>query len=48
VLDELEQDDKAKADPMEELRILSEMWMRKIEEAGELVSPVNRTGDRLK
>jgi len=48
VLDELEQDDKAQADPMEELRILSEMWMRKIEEAGEPVGPVNKSGDRLK
>ena len=48
VLDVLEQDDKAQADPMEELRILSEMWMRKIEEAGEPVGPVNKSGDRLK
>jgi hypothetical protein len=48
VLDELEQDDKAQADPMEELRILSEMWMRKIEEAGEPVGTVNKSGDRPK
>jgi len=37
VLDELEHDENSKASPVEELRILSEMWVRKIEEAGDLV-----------
>jgi group I intron endonuclease len=33
VLDELELDENSKTDPMEELRILSEMWVRKLEKA---------------
>ena len=37
VLDELELDENAKADPVEELRILSEMWVRKLEKAGSTV-----------
>ena len=36
VLDELERDDQSNADPTEELRILSEMWISKIEKAGDL------------
>jgi hypothetical protein len=48
VLDELEQDDNTKADPLEELRILSEMWMRKIEEAGGAVGPVIKSGESRK
>jgi hypothetical protein len=34
VLDELEHDEKAKVNPVEELRILSEMWISKLEKAG--------------
>jgi hypothetical protein len=34
VLDELELDENFKEDPVEELRILSEMWFRKLEKAG--------------
>jgi hypothetical protein len=34
VLDELEHDENSKANPVEELRILSEMWIRKLEKAG--------------
>ncbi len=37
VLDELEHDENSKANPLEELRILSEMWFLKIEKAGDLV-----------
>jgi len=37
VLDELEHDENSKVNPVEELRILSEMWVRKIEKAGGLV-----------
>jgi hypothetical protein len=37
VLDELELDESSKADPVEELRILSEMWVRKLEKAGSTV-----------
>lgn len=37
VLDELGHDENSKANPVEELRILSEMWVRKIEKAGDLV-----------
>ena len=37
VLDELELDENSKADPVEELRILSEMWVRKLEKAGSTV-----------
>ncbi len=36
VLDELEQDDKSNADPAQELCILCEMWISKIEKAGDL------------
>jgi hypothetical protein len=34
VLDELEHDENSKANLEEELRILSEMWVRKLEKAG--------------
>jgi hypothetical protein len=37
ILDELELDQNSKADPMEELCILSEMWVRKLEKAGSKV-----------
>jgi len=37
VLDELELDENLKADPVKELRILSEMWFRKLEKAGNTV-----------
>ena len=37
VLDELELDENSKADPVEELRILCEMWVRKLEKAGNTV-----------
>ena len=37
VLDELELDENSKADPVEELRILSEMRVRKLEKAGSIV-----------
>lgn len=37
VLDELELDENTKADPVEELGILREMWVRKLEEAGSTV-----------
>ena len=37
VLDELELDENSKADPVEELRLLSEMWVRKLEKAGSTV-----------
>jgi hypothetical protein len=37
VLDELELDENLKTDPLEELRILSEMWFRKLEKAGNTV-----------
>ena len=37
ILDELEHDENSKANPVEELRILSEMWICKIEKAGDLV-----------
>jgi len=34
VLDKLELEESSKADPVEELRILSEMWIQKLEKAG--------------
>lgn len=34
VLDELQHDENSRADPEEELRILCEMWIRRIEKAG--------------
>ena len=34
ILDELEPDENSKANPVEELRILCEMWTRKLEKAG--------------
>ena len=37
VLDELELDDNSTADPSEELRILSEMWVTKLKKAGDTV-----------
>lgn len=37
ILDELEHDENAKANPLEELRVLSDLWIRKIEKAGGLV-----------
>ena len=37
IIDELELDEKSNADPVEELRILSEMWVRKLEKAGSTV-----------
>lgn len=37
VLDELELAENSKADPVEELRILSEMWVRNLEKAGNTV-----------
>jgi len=37
VLDELEVDENSKADPAEELRILSDMWGHKLEKAGNTV-----------
>jgi len=37
VLDELEHDENSEADPMEELRILSDMWILKLEKAGNTV-----------
>lgn len=37
ILDELAHDEQSDADPMEELRILGEMWMAKIQKAGEFV-----------
>ena len=37
VLDELELDENSKADPVEELCILREMWVRKLEKAGSAV-----------
>jgi hypothetical protein len=48
VLDELEQDDNAKSDPAEELRILSEMWLHRLEEEGNIVGLVNKAGGGLK
>ena len=37
VLDELEHDENSSANPLEELRLLSEMWISKIEKAGGFV-----------
>ena len=37
VLDELELDENTQADPVEELHILREMWVRKLEKAGTIV-----------
>jgi len=37
VLDELAHDENAKANPAEELRILAEMWVRKLEKTGSAV-----------
>jgi len=37
VLDELEVDENSKADPAEELRILSDVWGHKLEKAGNTV-----------
>jgi hypothetical protein len=37
VLDELEPDENSKADPAQELRILSEMWIRKLQKDGSIV-----------
>ncbi len=37
VLDELDLDEKSKADPIEELNILKDMWISKLEEAGNAV-----------
>jgi group I intron endonuclease len=37
ILDELAHDDNSKADPAEELRILAEMWVRKLEQSGNSV-----------
>jgi hypothetical protein len=37
VLDELELDKDSKADPMEELRLLNEMWIGKLEKSGSVV-----------
>lgn len=34
ILDELAHDDNAKANPAEELRLLTEMWIRKLEKSG--------------
>jgi len=41
VLDELELDENSKADPVEELRILREMRVRKLEKAGSAVVNLN-------
>ena len=38
VLDELELDESSKTDPAEELCILREMWVRKLEKAGNTVA----------
>lgn len=37
VLDELDHDENSRADPEEELRILCEMWIHKIEKSGGMV-----------
>jgi hypothetical protein len=37
VLDELERDENSKTTPAEELRILHEMWLHKIEKTGDLI-----------
>jgi hypothetical protein len=37
VLDELARDENSKENPEEELRILTEMWIRKLESAGSSV-----------
>ena len=37
VLDELEHDENSKTNPLEDLRILCEMWVHKLEKAGCLV-----------
>jgi hypothetical protein len=37
ILDELEHDEKSGADPAEDLSILAEMWVRRLEKAGEFV-----------
>jgi hypothetical protein len=37
VLDELAHDENSKANPAEELRILTEMWIRKLEKSGSSV-----------
>lgn len=37
ILDELEPDENSRQDPLEEIRILSEMWIRKLEEAGGII-----------
>jgi len=37
VLDELAHDENSKANPAEELRILTEMWIRKLEKSGNSV-----------
>lgn len=37
VLDELDLDENSKADPMEELQVLMDMWISKLEKAGEVV-----------
>jgi len=40
--DELAHAEKSAADPMEELRILTEMWIRKLEKAGSSVESLKR------
>lgn len=42
ILDELAHDENSSADPAEELRILSEMWVRRLEESGITVVSLQR------
>lgn len=37
VLDELDHDENSRTDPMEELRLLNEMWISKLRDAGDTV-----------
>jgi len=37
VLDELEHEENSNADPEEELRVLSDMWIRRLEKDGDIV-----------
>jgi len=37
VLDELEHEENSNADPAEELRVLSDLWMRRLEKDGAIV-----------
>jgi hypothetical protein len=43
VLDELDHKEDSQASPVEELRVLAEMWIRKLEKAGDSVVSLQTT-----